>query len=64
MNQPDFRGVSDFHKRHLEALEGLFVQVLRLCQSAGLARFGHVALDGTKVKAYASKQKAMSYGRM
>ena len=64
LNQPDFRTVSDFRKRHLEALEGLFVQVLRLCQTAGLARLGHVALDGTKVKANASKHKAMSYGRM
>ena len=64
LNQPDFRTVSDFRKRHLQGLEGLFVQVLKLCQTAGLARLGHVALDGTKVKANASKHKAMSYGRM
>ncbi len=64
LNQPDFRTVSDFRKRHLEALEGLFVQVLRLAQKAGLTRLGHVALDGTKVKANASKHKAMSHGRM
>ena len=64
LNQPDFRTVSDFRKRHLKALEGLFVQVLKLAQKAGLARLGHVALDGTKVKANASKHKAMSYGRM
>ena len=64
LNQPDFRTVSDFRKRHLQALEGLFVQVLKLCQTAGLARLGHVALDGTKIKANASKHKAMSYGRM
>jgi hypothetical protein len=45
-------------------LAGLFVQVLRLCQAAGLVKLGHVALDGTKVKANASKHKAMSYARM
>ena len=64
MNRPDFRTISDFRKRHLAALQGLFVQVLRLCARAGLVRLGHVALDGTKVKANASKHKAMSYGRM
>ena len=64
LNQPDFRTVSDFRKRHLKALQGLFVQVLKLAQKAGLARLGHVALDGTKIKANASKHKAMSYGRM
>lgn len=64
MNQPDFRTVSDFRKRHLQALARLFHQVLRLCQRANLVRLGHVALDGTKIKANASKHKAMSYGRM
>lgn len=64
MSQPDFRTISDFRKRHLKALQGLFVQVLRLCQRQGLVKLGHVALDGTKVKANASKHKAMSYGRM
>jgi transposase len=64
LNRPDFRTVSDFRKRHLEALQGLFVQVLKLCQQAGLVKLGHVALDGTKVKANASKHKAMSYDRM
>ena len=64
LNRPDFRTISDFRKRHLEALSGLFVQVLKLCQRAGLVRLGHVALDGTKIKANASKHKAMSYGRM
>lgn len=64
LNRPDFRTVSDFRKRHLEALQGLFVQVLRLCQHAGLVKLGHVSLDGTKVKANASKHKAMSYDRM
>jgi transposase len=64
MQTPDFRTISDFRKRHMAALEELFVQVLRLCQEAGLVKLGHVALDGTKVKANASKHKAMSYGRM
>jgi transposase len=61
---PDFRTISDFRKRHLSALGGLFTQVLRLCQQAGLVSLGHVALDGTKIRANASKHKAMSYGRM
>jgi len=64
MQKPDFRTVSDFRKRHLPALSALFVQVLKLCQRAGMVRLGHVALDGTKIKANASKRKAMSYGRM
>ena len=63
-NTPDFRTISDFRKRHIEALRGLFLQVLRLCQKAGMIKLGHVALDGTKMKANASKHKAMSYGRM
>lgn len=63
-NTPDFRTISDFRKRHLEALKGLFVQVLRCCQKAGLVKLGTIALDGTKVQANASKHKAMSYGRM
>ena len=63
-NTPDFRTVSDFRKDHLEALGDLFVQVLELCRQAGLVKLGHVALDGTKVRADASKHKAMSYGRM
>jgi len=62
--RPDFRTLSDFRKQHLTALTELFVQVLRLCQRAGLVKLGHIALDGTKVKANASKHKAMSYGRM
>jgi len=64
LNQPDFRTLSDFRKRHLQALSGLFVQVLKLCRQAGLAKLGHVALDGTKVKANASKHKSMSYERL
>jgi len=63
-NQPDFRTVSEFRKRHGAALAGLFQQVLRLCRQAGLVKLGQVAVDGTKVKANASKHKAMSYGRM
>jgi transposase len=61
---PDFRTISDFRKRHLKALAGLFVQVLKLAEKAGLVKLGHVALDGTKIKANASKHKAMSYARM
>ena len=63
-NTPDFRTISDFRKDHLEALSGLFLQVLLLCQREGLVRLGHVALDGTKVRANASKHRAMSYQRM
>lgn len=64
LNQPDFRTIAEFRKRHLAALAGMFVQVLRLCQGAGLVKLGHVALDGSKIKANASKHKAMSYARM
>jgi len=62
--QPDHRRISDFRRRHLHALAGLFVQLLRLCQKAGLVSLGQVALDGTKVKANASKHKAISHERM
>lgn len=61
---PDFRTISEFRKRHLQALADLFVQVLKLAEKAGLVKLGHVALDGTKIKANASKHKAMSYERM
>jgi transposase/IS5 family transposase len=61
---PDHSAISEFRRAHLDALAGLFVEVLRLCQHAGLVKLGHVALDGTKVKANASKHKAMSYDRM
>ncbi|MGD8240757.1 MAG: transposase, partial [Armatimonadota bacterium] len=61
---PDFRTISEFRRRHLEALGALFGQVLALCEQAGLVKLGHVALDGTKMKANASRHKAMSYGRM
>ena len=63
-NQPDFRTIADFRKRHLAALRGFFEQVLRLARELGAPRVGRVALDGSKVKANASKHKAMSYGRM
>jgi transposase len=63
-NQPDFRTLSDFRKIHLKALQGLFEQVLKITLEAGAMRLGRVALDGSKVKANASKHKAMSYGRM
>ncbi|HWS91906.1 MAG TPA: transposase, partial [Mycobacterium sp.] len=61
---PDFRAIARFRKRHLSALGHLFVQALALCQAAGMVRLGRVALDGTKVRANASKRKAMSYARM
>lgn len=61
---PDHDSICAFRKRHLKALAGLFVQVLTLCREAGLVKLGHVALDGTKVRANASKHKAMSYRRM
>ena len=61
---PDHDSISEFRKRHLASLAGLFVQVLLLCQKAGLVKLGHVAIDGSKVKANASKHKAMSYQRM
>ncbi|MGA9115548.1 MAG: IS1182 family transposase [Bacteroidota bacterium] len=63
-NGPDFRTISEFRRRHLESLKHLFAEVLTLCRKAGLVHFGNIALDGTKVKANASKHKAMSYLRM
>src|SRR5258707_4086829 len=64
LDAPDFRTISDFRKRHLMELGELFLQVLKLCEKAGLVKLGHVAIDGSKIKANASKHKAMSYGRM
>jgi transposase len=64
MQKPDHRTVNLFRQRHLKALVGLFDQVLELCQKAGLVKLGHVALDGTKIRANASKQKSMTYARM
>jgi transposase len=63
-NAPDFRTIADFRKTHLPALRGFFEQVLGLARELGAPRVGRVALDGSKVKANASKHKAMSYGRM
>jgi len=63
-NAPDFRTIADFRKTHLMALRGLFEQVLQLARELGTPRVGRVALDGSKIKANASKHKAMSYGRM
>ena len=62
--QPDHSRISDFRRRNLDALKGLFVQILRLCQTAGMVSLGPEALDGTKVNANASKHKAMSHERM
>jgi len=62
--QPDHSRISEFRRRNLDALKGLFIQILRLCQKAGMVSLGHVALDGTKVQANASKHKAMSHERM
>ena len=64
LDPPDFRTIADFRKRHLQHLQELFVQVLKLCDKAGLVKLGHVAIDGSKIKANASKHKAMSYERM
>ena len=62
--RPDFHTISTFRKRFRRDLNSLFGQVLEMCRAAGLVRLGHVSLDGTKVRANASKHKAMSYGRM
>jgi transposase len=61
---PDYRSISRFRRRHLGALDALFVQVLALCAEAGLLKLGRVALDGTKLRASASRHKAMSHDRM
>jgi len=61
---PHFTTINEFRGRHLEALAGLFQQLLEECMSAGLVTLGHVAIDGTKMKANASKHKAMSFERM
>jgi transposase len=63
-SHPDHDTIAAFRKRHLTALAGLFAQALQLCRKAGLVKLGHVAIDGTKIKANASKHKAMSYERM
>jgi transposase len=62
--RPDYKTISQFRRRHLTAFRALFLEVLALCDKAGLVKLGRVALDGTKIRANASKHKAMSYGRM
>jgi transposase len=62
--QPDHDSIAGFRKRHLQELGGLFVQVLQLCERAGLVKLGHVAIDGTKIKANASRYQSLSYARM
>ena len=61
---PDFRSVARFRRRHLPALDALFLEILKLCQQAGMVKLGRVGLDGSKVRANASRRKAMSYKRM
>ena len=61
---PDHRSISRFRRRHIEALDNLFIQVLTLCGEAGLITLGRVALDGTKLRASASRHKAMSYDHL
>lgn len=61
---PDYRSIARFRRRHLSALDSLFVQVLALCAQAGLVKLGRVALDGTKLRASASRHKAMSHDRL
>ena len=63
-NEPDFRTVSDFRKIHIKTLQKLFEQVLAMALEVGAVKVGRVSLDGTKLKANASKHRAMSYGRM
>lgn len=62
--QPDHDSIADFRKRHIDAFKGLFAQTVRVAREAGLADLAHVAVDGSKIKANASKHKAMSYDRM
>ena len=61
---PDFRSVARFRRRHLAALDALFLEILKMCQQAGMVKLGRVGLDGSKVRANASRHKAMSYKRM
>ncbi len=63
-NFPQHRTVCEFRRRHLEDFKKLFVEVVRLARELGVASFGKLSVDGTKVRANASKRKAMSYGRM
>lgn len=63
-NFPSHRTISEFRRRHLEDFESVFVQILRIAREVGLVKLGTVAIDGSKVKANASRHKAMSYDRM
>ena len=63
-NIPDFRTISEYRRRHLAEFQHLFVEILRLCRESGLLKVGRLALDGTKIKANASRHKAISYDRM
>ena len=63
-NFPQHRTICEFRRRHLDDFKQLFVEVVGLARELGLARFGKLSVDGTKVRANASKRKAMSYGRM
>jgi transposase len=63
-NHPHFTRINDFRKRHLDVLQDFFLQVLKICQKAGMVKLGLVALDGTKIQGNASKHKAMSYDHM
>jgi transposase len=62
--QPDFRTLNEFRRKHHKILAGLFIKTVQMAQKAGLVKMGHIAIDGTKIKANASKHSAMSYGRM
>lgn len=64
MQRPNFRTICLFRIRHRKALEGLFGQVLELCQKAGMVKIGHVAIDGTKIKANAAKDRGLEYDRI
>jgi len=64
MQQPDFRTINEFRKRHLKELRELFQQVLKLCQKAGMVKLAHVALDGTRISGNAAKDQTQTYGRM
>jgi transposase len=64
MQQPDFRTINDFRKRHLKELSELFQQVLKLCQKAGMVKLAHVALDGTRISGNAAKDQTVTYGGM
>ncbi len=61
---PDHASIAEFRRRHLPAMTALFLEVLKLCRNAGLVKLGHVALDGTKIKANASRYRNRTYGRL